>query len=223
MSSEDRFHDREEAGRALADRLAEDARGAGGPLPDAVVLALPRGGVPVAAEVARKLGAPLDVLVARKIGAPFNQEFGVGAVAGEGPALYDERALAALGLTPERLADRAARERTELRRRESLYRAGRPPLDVRGRTVVVVDDGLATGVTARAALRAVRTMEPARVLLAVPVGSAEAVTALRAECDELLCLRRPEPFGSVGQWYEVFDQVEDDEVTAVLSASRDGE
>ncbi|MFV0127281.1 phosphoribosyltransferase [Streptomyces sp. HMX112] len=212
------FRDRREAGRRLAARLADRQRS--GQLESPVVLALPRGGVPVADEIARTLHAPLDVLVVRKIGAPFNRELGIGALAGEDPPLYDERALTLLGLAPDRLAAQVARERAELRRREALYRGGRPAPELRGRSVVLVDDGLATGVTARAALRAVRAMEPSLVLLAAPVCSDQAATALDAEADDLLCLHRPRHFEAVGQWYEDFTQVRDDEVLAVLSAAR---
>jgi putative phosphoribosyl transferase len=212
-----RFHDRREAGRKLAERLEDMRRG--GQLNNPVVLALPRGGVPVADEIARALHAPLDVLVARKIGAPFNPELGVGALAGEDPPLYDKRALAMLDLSADRLAPQVARERAELHRREDLYREGRPAPDVRGRSVIVVDDGLATGVTARAALRTVRGSGPARLILAVPVCSPEAAIALGPEVDELVCLYRPDSFRAVGQWYEEFDQVGDEEVIATLRAS----
>ncbi|MFF3290849.1 phosphoribosyltransferase [Streptomyces sp. NPDC003023] len=214
------FHDRREAGRELAGLLLESRDE--GTLDDPFVLALPRGGVPVGDEIARALGAPLDIIVARKIGAPFNPEVGVGALAGEGPPIFDERALAFLDLTADRLSPAVARERTEMHRREALYRAGRPAPDVKGRTVVVVDDGLATGVTARAALRAVRTMGPGQVVLAVPVGSPEAAEALAAEADRLLCPHRPSAFHAVGQWYEEFDQVGDEEVVAVLQGHADG-
>ncbi|MEU0372858.1 phosphoribosyltransferase family protein [Streptomyces sp. NPDC006283] len=208
------FHDRREAGRELAGLLAR--RLDEGTLGSPFVLALPRGGVPIGDEIARALGAPLDVVVARKIGAPYNLEVGVGALAGEGPPLFDERTLAMLDLTADRLAPQVAKERTEMHRREELYRGGRPAPEVSGKTVVVVDDGLATGVTARAALRAVRGMEPGRLLLAVPVGSPEAAEALTAEADEVLCPHRPPLFHAVGQWYEDFDQVGDEEVVAIL-------
>lgn len=212
-----RFRDRRQAGRKLAERLREPPQAER--LRNPVVLALPRGGAPVADEIAQALHAPLDVLVARKIGAPFNPELGVGALAGDDPPLYDERALATLDLTPAQLAPRALEERTELRRREQLYRRGRPPADVRDRTVIVVDDGLATGVTARAALRSLRHRRPARVILAVPVCSPEAAAAVGPEIDELVCLDRPDPFQAVGLWYEDFARVRDDEVTDVLRAS----
>ncbi|MTE17993.1 phosphoribosyltransferase [Streptomyces sp. TRM43335] len=212
-----RFHDRRQAGRLLAEPL-RDLQNAG-ELENPLVLALPRGGVPVGDEIAHALRAPLDVLVARKIGAPFNPELGVGAVAGQGPPLFDPRSLTLLGLTPEELAPRVERERAELRRREDLYRSGRPTPEVAGRTVVVVDDGLATGVTARAALRAVREGGPARLVLAVPVSSPQAADALEPEVDRLVCLSRPPDFQGVGQWYEDFTQVGDEEVVAVLRTS----
>lgn len=209
-----RFADRGEAGRELAASVL--VRHRAGELRSPYVLALPRGGVPVAAEVARALDAPLDVVVVRKIGAPFNRELGVGALAGEAPPLFDTRALESLGLSADGLGDLVAAERAELRRREQVYRAGRPAPVLGGRTAVLVDDGLATGVTARAAVRAVRAMEPAAVVLAAPVCSREAAGTLRAEVDQLVTLHTPWPFHSVGQWYHDFTQVGDDEVVAVL-------
>ncbi|CAM5562721.1 MULTISPECIES: phosphoribosyltransferase [Streptomyces] len=212
------FTDRLEAGRRLGTRLAEWASGQ--ELPRPLVLALPRGGVPVAVEVARSLGAPLDVLIVRKIGVPGRPETGVGAVVGDDPPLYDPRALAALGLDEERLAPEAARERAELRRRALLYRGDRATPEVAGRAVILVDDGLATGATARAALRHLRGREPARLVLAVPVGAPEAAAALRAEADEVVCLEQPPAFGAVSLWYEEFPQVDDEEVAEALNACR---
>ncbi|MGY1454022.1 phosphoribosyltransferase [Streptomyces sp. SS8] len=212
-----RFHDRTQAGRMLAEPLRDLRRA--GEIGDPLVLALPRGGVPVGEEVARALHAPLDVLVARKIGAPFNPEFGIGAIAGEGPPLFDEQSLRMLGLTAGDLAGQVERERAELRRREHLYRGGRPALELRGRAVIVVDDGLATGVTARAALHAARVLEPEVLVLAVPVSSVQAAAAMERVADRLVCLETPPSFQGVGQWYEDFHQVGDEEVIAALRAS----
>lgn len=208
------FLDRREAGKALADKLTEQQRD--GRLPDPVVLALPRGGVPVADEIARALGAPLDVVVARKIGAPFQPELGVGAVAGEAPPLYDPVLLGHLGLTEEELRPVAEREQAELRRREELYRHGRPALDLTGRSAVLVDDGVATGSTARASLRAVHRARPARTVLAAPVCSPQAMELLSRDADEIVCVHVPAAFGSVGFWYQRFPQLTDDEVLNIL-------
>ncbi len=209
-----RFADRWEAGRALADRLR--AWPVAGGLVDPLVLALPRGGVPVAAEVARALRAPLDVLVARKIGMPGRPEVGIGAVVGTDPPLFAPRALEAIGLTEAQLAPDVARERAELRRREDLYRPGLPPIAVRGRTVLLIDDGLATGVTARAALRHLRGRQPARLILAVPVCGTASAADPRQEADDFLAVHQPSNFRGVGEWYENFDQVRDSEVIDIL-------
>lgn len=209
-----RFRDREEAGRELAEHLR--VRQEKGDLTRPVVLALPRGGVAVAREIARVLQAPLDVLVVRKIGAPFHEEFGVGALAGDDPPLFDEATLYRLGLSEADLAPVVERERQELRRREERYRQGRPAPQLRGRTAVVVDDGVATGSTARVALRAVRSRQPERLVLAVPVCAPEAAEALRREVDDFVCPHRPSLFSSVGEWYEDFGQLTDDDVLKAL-------
>ncbi|MEV5545875.1 phosphoribosyltransferase family protein [Streptomyces sp. NPDC052309] len=209
-----RFHDRREAGQELAARLTEWA--AGGDLVRPVVLALPRGGVPVAAPVAQALSAPLDVLVARKIGLPGQPELGVGAIVGDDPPLFDGRTFQMLGLDEDSLGPQVARERTELHRREVLYRGDRPATDVTDRTVIVIDDGLATGVTARAALRHLRRRNPGRLILAVPVGAPDSVAAMSQEADDVLCLYQPPEFRAVGEWYANFDQTGDDEVIDIL-------
>jgi predicted phosphoribosyltransferase len=209
------FADRREAGRLLAEQL-QDVRAA-----DPVVLALPRGGVPVAAEVAAALDGPLDVLAVRKLGAPGNPEYGVGALAEDGTRVIDPEATAVLGVRNGELAEIAAREGAELRRRLRAYRGGRPLLDLHGRTVVLVDDGAATGLTDVAAIRAVRRRGPRRVIMALPICSAEALALLRGEADQVICLRSPRPFRGVGRWYRDFSPVSDDEVVAALGGLRD--
>ncbi|WP_314174167.1 phosphoribosyltransferase [Streptomyces winkii] len=212
------FRDRREGGRALAEKLT--AQQQEGRLRDPVVLALPRGGVPVGDEIARALGAPLDVVVARKIGAPFQPELGVGAVAGDAPPVYDPMLLGHLGLSERELEPIAEREQSELRRREEAYRHGRGRLDLTGRSAVVVDDGVATGSTARAALRAVRQAGPVRTVLAAPVCSREAKEQLSGDADEIVCAYVPPAFGSVGFWYEDFPQLSDDEVLDILHVTK---
>ncbi|MFF4052429.1 phosphoribosyltransferase [Streptomyces chartreusis] len=208
------FRDRAEAGRELAEQLR--IRQDKGELPHPVVLALPRGGVAVAREIAEALQAPLDVLVVRKIGAPFHEEFGVGALAGDDPPVFDEQTLYRLGLSEDDLAPVVERERKELRRREERYRQGRPAPGLRGRTAVVVDDGVATGNTARVAVRAVRNRSPERLVLAVPVCAPEAAEELRREVDEFVCLHEPRLFSAVGEWYEDFRQLTDADVLEAL-------
>ncbi|WP_328477338.1 phosphoribosyltransferase family protein [Actinoplanes sp. NBC_00393] len=211
------FANRTEAGRALAGRVAEEIAGAPGrPL----VLALPRGGLPVAEPVAERIGGELDIVVARKIGAPGHPEFGVGAVAEDGPPVYDPRNLRYVGVTEQDMAATLAAERTELARRVRRYRGDRPPPAVRGRAVVLIDDGLATGVTAHAALRWVRGHDPERLILAVPVCAPQARDALAPETDAVVCLHAPAEFLAVGRWYEDFSQLTDEDVDAVLARFR---
>jgi predicted phosphoribosyltransferase len=209
-----RFRDRREAGRLLAARLAP-YRGR----PDVLVLALPRGGVPVGYEVARALGAPLDVFLVRKLGVPGHEELAMGAVASGGVQVLNADVLAGLGLSDRVVAAVAARELQELERRERLYRGARPPRDVQGRTVILVDDGLATGATMRAAIHALRRRGAARIVVAVPVAPLQTCAELRAEADEVVCLVTPEPFLAVGLWYDDFTQTSDDEVRALLADS----
>ncbi|RSN61556.1 phosphoribosyltransferase [Amycolatopsis sp. WAC 04182] len=189
--------------------------------PDPVVLGLARGGVPVAAEVARELGAPLDVAVSRKIGAPGHPEFGVGAVTADGPPYYDVDTLRRLGLSPADLEQTCEAERAEARRRLRRYHGDREPVASSGRDVLLVDDGLATGVTATAALRALRQAEPRRLVFATPVCAVRAPEMLRDEADDVLCLVEPEEFRAVGQWYVDFSQTSDEEVVSLLGGFGD--
>jgi putative phosphoribosyl transferase len=207
-----RFRDRLEAGRHLAQALGR--RGLGGP--GTVVLGLPRGGVPVAFEVAEGLGVPLDVLVVRKLGVPFQPELAMGAIGEGGVRVENFDVLRSAGLGPTDLEAAEVRERPELERRAILYREGRPRVEVRGRCAIVVDDGIATGSSVRAACRVVRAHGAARVIVAVPVASRMAVTDLESECDELICLEAPEPFYAVGEWYRDFSQTGDAEVVDLL-------
>jgi putative phosphoribosyl transferase len=205
-----RFADRREAGRRLAERVA--AAG----LKDPLVLALPRGGVPVGYEVARELGAELDVVVARKVGVPWRQELGAGAVCADGPPVFDAGVLQLSRLTPAELEPVVERERAEARRRLQRYRGDRPPRSVKGRSVVVVDDGLATGVTARAALAELRRRDAAHLTFAAPVCAAEPAAHLYGEADLVICAHRPNDFIAVGRWYVDFTQVTDAEVVELL-------
>jgi len=211
MISDMQFVDRHDAGRQLAAELLPHARDR------PVVVALPRGGVPIAVEVARALDAPLDVLAVRKLGAPGNPELGVGAVAEDGTGVLDRQSAGSLGMTAEMLDATLARESAELRRRVERYRDGRASIPVDGRTVIVVDDGLATGLTDLAAVRALRKRGARRIIVAVPVGSREAVSMLSEEADEVLCLVVPQRLFGVGMWYTDFSAVSDEEVLALLA------
>lgn len=208
------FRDREEAGRLLAEAL-QHYRGQ-----SAVVLALPRGGVPVAYPVARALDAPLDVFLARKLGAPMHPELGMGAITEGGVQVLDEAIVRLVGASQEQVTRVVAREEQELARRKERYRGGRPLAEVRGRVVVLVDDGIATGGTARAALRDLRQRAPARLVLATPVSSRDAAATLARECDELVCLEQPEWFHAIGEWYQDFRQLTDAEVLLWLERAR---
>ncbi len=208
-----RFHDRTDAGRQLAEQLR------GRTFVDAVVLALPRGGVPVAFEVAKALGAPLDVFVARKIGAPGQKELGVGAIAEGSDDVVASEVARMLDIDDRRLRALAERERPELDRRVAQYRDG-PLVDVTGRDVIVVDDGLATGVTAEAALRALRKRKPRSLVLAVPVAAPDVADRLKAVADDVVCILYPNDFRAVGLWYDTFSQTSDAEVNELLARAR---
>lgn len=214
MPSKYRFRDRREAGRALAERL----RGYAG-RDDVIVLALPRGGVPVGYEVATALGVPLDVFLVRKLGVPGHEELAFGAIASGGILVLDRDLVAQLGLGGATIERVIAREAAELERREQAYRGDRPPPDLRGKTVILVDDGLATGSTMMAAAAAVAQQEPARVIVAVPVAAADTCELLRQQADEVVCLVTPSPFHAVGIWYDDFRPTEDDEVRQLLAAA----
>jgi len=205
------FTDRADAGRRLAAQL-EHLRG-----PDVVVVGLPRGGVPVAVEVARALGAPLDVIVVRKLGVPFQPELAMGAIGEGGALVVDERVVVEAGVTAEEFAAVEGRERAELERRVRRFRGGRPPVPLVGRTVVVVDDGIATGSTARAACQVARAQGAARVVLAVPVAPPGSVVALRPDADEVVCVEIPAWFFAIGEFYDDFTQTSDEEVIGMLA------
>jgi predicted phosphoribosyltransferase len=209
-----RFRDRREAGRLLAAKLAAYAR-----QPGVVVLALPRGGVPVGYEVARALGAPLDVFLVRKLGVPGHEELAMGAVATGGLRVLNQQIVKQLRIPPDLIDAVAAAEGWELARRERLYRGDRPLPDVLGRTVILVDDGLATGSSMLAAVGAIRQRRPARIVVATPIAARDTCELLRSEVDEVVCAVTPEPFHAVGLWYEDFSQTSDDEVRELLEVS----
>ena len=208
-----RFTDRRHAGAVLARHLQHLAG-----RHDLVVLALPRGGVPVANEVARALGAPMDVFVVRKLGMPGHPELAMGAIASGGVRVMNEEVFTWYRPSAAAIEAVTRTELTELERRERAYRDGRPPVPIEGRTVILIDDGLATGSTMRAAVLAIRRLRPARVVVAVPVGAPETCEALRAIADDVVCALMPEPFSAVGLWYIDFSQTTDDEVRQLLSS-----
>lgn len=207
------FKDRIDAGQHLAAELVHKH------YKEPRVLALPRGGVPVAYEVAQALGAPLDVCVVRKLGFPHQPEFAMGAIA-EGVTILDHDLVRMMNVSEHAVDAVVAAERSELQRREHAYRPGLPPLDVKDKTVIIVDDGLATGATMRAAIAAVKNQGPAHVVVAAPVGAPDTCQALRAEADEVICLATPDPFSAVGLWYASFPQTSDDEVHRLLAAAK---
>jgi len=205
------FRDRTEAGRVLAAKLGEYAnRG------DVVVLALPRGGVPVGFEVAKALNAPLDVFVVRKLGLPGQEELAMGAIASGGARVLNRELIRAVGIPAEVVEQVTQEEQRELERREREYRDGRPPVNVRGQTVILVDDGLATGSSMRVAVVALKQKEPAQIVVAAPVAPRESCAELEAVADRVVCALTPEPFGGVGQWYADFSQTSDEEVRGQL-------
>ena len=208
-----RFRDRTHAGRELARRLTRYAG-----RPDVVVMALPRGGVPVAYEVARALEAPLDVLLVRKLGVPGHEELAMGAIASGGVRVLNPEVIA-YGVSRAQIEQVTEKERRELERREQLFRGDRPPMRVADRTVVLVDDGLATGSTMRAAVRALRQERAGRIIVAVPVAAPSVCAEMKAEADEVVCAATPEPFRAVGLWYDDFAQTSDAEVRELLDGA----
>lgn len=207
------FKNRTEGGRFLAQKLGEYKNN-----PNVVVLALPRGGVPVAYEVAQTLKAPLDIFVVRKLGVPGYEELAMGAIASGGTRVLNSRIVDYLDISDQTIETVAAREQRELERRERLYRGARSALDVRGRTVIIVDDGMATGSTMRAAVRALRQQNPQKIIVAVPVGARETCESFANEVDTMcVCAITPEPFDGVGLWYRDFEQTSDDEVRQLLT------
>ncbi len=206
------YQNRVQAGQVLAEELRQYANRS-----DVLVLALPRGGVPVAFEVASALDVPLDLMLVRKLGVPGHEELAMGAIASGGARVLNEDVVGPLGIPDETIDEVARREEQELQRRQREYRGDRPMPDVRGQSVILVDDGLATGATMRVAVRALRQMRPARIVVAVPVAPPDTVRCLGREVDELICPATPEPYFAVGQWYEDFTQTTDEEIRDLLT------
>ena len=205
------FRDRIDAGHKLAAKLGAYAH-----RDDVIVLALPRGGVPVAAEVAKVLDVPLDIFLVRKLGVPGQEELALGAIASGNIRVLNERLVRQLRIGRDLIENIAQREQRELARREQTYREGRPPLDVKGKTVIMIDDGLATGASMRAAIEALRQKEPTRIVAAVPAASRDVCEEFSAIVDEMICAETPEPFYAVGVWYDDFSQTSDEEVRSLL-------
>jgi predicted phosphoribosyltransferase len=212
------FRNRRDAGRILASYLAQYADRS-----DVVILALPRGGVPVGFELARALRAPLDVMVVRKLGVPGHEELAMGAIASGGVRILNHDVIQMLGIRPDTFECVAEQEQQELARREAAYRGNRGPAAVKGRTVILVDDGLATGSTMRAAVAALRTLQPSCIVIAVPTAAAETCRELKAEADDVVCAMTPTPFFGVGQWYDDFSQTTDEEVHRLLQEAAEPE
>jgi putative phosphoribosyl transferase len=210
-----RFDNRFEAGRILVRKLAAYAH-----RDDVLVLALPRGGVPVAYEVARELDAPMDLFLVRKLGVPGQEELAMGAIATGGVRVLNEPVIHALGITPDEIEAVARQEQQELLRRQRQYRGNQPPADAADKAVILIDDGLATGSTMRAAVRALRALGPRRIVVAVPVGAPETCEEFRREADEVICAITPQPFQAVGLWYSDFSQTTDQEVRDLLERSQ---
>jgi putative phosphoribosyl transferase len=210
------YRDRSDAGEQLAEKLREHLKHKD----NLLVLALPRGGVPIGYEIAKALDAPLDVFIVRKLGVPGHEELAMGAIASGGTRVLNDYVIRQLRIKPWLIDEVTEREKTELRRREALYRQGLPPLEVAGKNVIIVDDGLATGSTMLAAVRALKQSDPQSLLVAVPVGAPSTCAELRREADDVVCLDTPEPFTGVGQWYDDFSQTSDDEVRTLLARAR---
>ncbi|NQV13731.1 MAG: phosphoribosyltransferase [Parcubacteria group bacterium] len=207
------FRDRAEAGQKLAEALQKYEG-----QKDAIVLFLPRGGVVLAVEVVRALDLPMDLVVPRKIGAPLNPEYAVGAITEDGEGIFNEEVVAELGIKQKQLKEIVAQEKKEAQRRLRTYRGDRPPLDLAGQTVIIVDDGIATGLTMRAAIKSVKAKGAAKVIVAVPVAARDSLEKIKREVDEVVCLDTPRFFGAVGAFYQVFGQVEDEEVVELMKA-----
>jgi putative phosphoribosyl transferase len=210
------FRDRFSAGKELAIKLLNYAS-----LSNVIVLGLPRGGVEVAYEVALRLNAELDVFLVRKLGAPFEPELAMGAIAEGGILLLNDAVVNYMGISKDSIESAAKQELAELERRLKLYRNGRPALELKGKTVLIVDDGLATGATMKAALKAIKRKEPQKIIVAVPVGAPTTCMEIKSEADEVICLKSPEPFTAVGSWYNIFEQTTDQQVQELLKKASD--